>query len=143
MAVMNSASGTTDETIHRTLKLVFGVVPIVAGLDKFSNLLVQWDKYLAPPIAHLLPMTPRFFMYLVGIIEIVAGLGVLLTTWTRVFALIVGLWLLGIALNLVIGGYYDIAVRDIVMAISAFCLARLSASSVTRQTYVAPGTAAP
>src|SRR5947207_6624020 len=143
MAVMDSAGGTADDTIRRTLKLVFGLVPIVAGLDKFTDLLVQWDKYLAPPIAHLLPMTPRFFMHLVGIIEIVAGVGVLLTPWTRLFAWIVALWLLGIALNLVIGGYYDIAVRDIVMAISAFCLARLSASGVTRQTFVAPGTAAP
>ena len=120
MAVMDSAGGTADDTIRRTLKLVFGLVPIVAGLDKFTDLLVQWDKYLAPPIAHLLPMTPRFFMHLVGIIEIVAGVGVLLTPWTRLFAWIVALWLLGIALNLVIGGYY-----------------------VTRQTFVAPGTAAP
>src|SRR5207248_10202428 len=60
MAVMESAGGTADDTIRRTLKLVFGLVPIVAGLDKFTDLLVQWDKYLAPPIAHLLPMTPRF-----------------------------------------------------------------------------------
>jgi uncharacterized membrane protein YphA (DoxX/SURF4 family) len=143
MAVMDSAGGTADDTIQRTLKLVFGLVPIVAGLDKFTNLLVQWEKYLAPPIAHLLPMTPRFFMHLVGIIEILAGVGVLLTPWTRLFAWIVGLWLLGIALNLIIGGYYDIAVRDIVMAISAFCLAHLSASGVTRKSWVAPGTAAP
>src|SRR5438093_9434796 len=143
MAVMDSAGGTADDTIRRTLKLVFGLVPIVAGLDKFTDLLVQWDKYLAPPIAHLLPMTPRFFMHLVGIIEIVAGVGVLLTPWTRLFAWIVALWLLGIAVNLVIGGYLDIAVRDIVRGISAFCLARLSASGVTRQTFVAPGTAAP
>ena len=66
----------------------------------------------------------------------------LLTPWTRVFAWIVALWMLGIALNLVIGGYYDIAVRDIVMAISAFCLARLSASSAVRQPRAAQGTAA-
>src|SRR5947199_3743730 len=120
MAVMDSAGGTSDDTIRRTLKLVLGLVPIVAGLDKFTNLLVHWDKYLAPPIAHLLPMTPRFFMHLVGIVQIVAGAGVLLTPWTRLFAWIVGLCLLVIALNLVVGGYYSIAVRDIVMAISAF-----------------------
>ena len=102
MAVMDSAGGTADDTIRRTLKLVFGLVPIVAGLDKFTDLLVQWNKYLAPPIAHLLPMTPRFFMHLVGIIEIVAGVGVLLTPWTRLFAWIVALWLLGIAVNLVV-----------------------------------------
>src|SRR5437764_14663177 len=102
MAVMDSAGGTADDTIRRTLKLVYGLVPIVAGLDKFTNLLVQWDKYLAPPIASVLPMSPHSFMLLVGVIEIVAGLGVLLTPWTRVFAWIVGLWLLGIATDLVI-----------------------------------------
>jgi uncharacterized membrane protein YphA (DoxX/SURF4 family) len=79
-------------------------------------------------------MTPRAFMGVVGIIEIVAGIGVLLTPWTRVFAWIVGLWLIGIALNLVIAGYYDIAVRDIVMAISSFCLARLATVAPARVT---------
>src|SRR5467141_1860323 len=120
------------ETVRRTLKIVFGLVPIVAGLDKFTNLLVHWDRYLAPTIAQLVPMKPSAFMDLVGIIEIVAGIGVLLTPWTRVFAWIVGLWLIGIALDLVLAGYYDIAVRDVVMAISSFCLARLSAVSPSR-----------
>jgi len=120
------------ETVRRTMKLVFGLVPIVAGLDKFTNILVHWDKYLAPSIAHLLPMKPGTFMVLVGIIEIVAGIGVLLTPWTRLFAWIVGLWLIGIAIDLVLGGFYDIAVRDVVMAISAFCLARLTAAAPAR-----------
>jgi hypothetical protein len=66
-------------------------------------------------------------MMLVGVIEIVAGIGVLFTPWTKVFAWIVGIWLIGIALDLLIAGFYDIAVRDVVMAISAFCLARLTA----------------
>jgi uncharacterized membrane protein YphA (DoxX/SURF4 family) len=116
------------ETVRRTMKIVFGLVPIVAGLDKFTNILVHWDRYLAPAFAQLIPMRPSTFMYAVGIIEIVAGIGVLLTPWTRLFAWIVGLWLIGIALDLVVAGFYDIAVRDIVMAISAFCLARLSAA---------------
>ena len=110
--------------VQRTLKIVFGVVPIVAGLDKFTDLLVDWTKYLAPFIAHAVP--PRGFMLVVGVIEIVAGIGVLFTPWTKLFATIVGLWLLGISLDLIIAGYYDIAVRDIVMAITAFCLARLT-----------------
>jgi uncharacterized membrane protein YphA (DoxX/SURF4 family) len=119
----------TDETsaaagVQRTLRIVFGVVPIVAGLDKFTDLLVDWTKYLAPFIAHAVP--PRGFMLVVGIIEIVAGIGVLFTPWTKLFATIVGLWLLGISVDLIIAGYYDIAVRDIVMAITAFCLARLT-----------------
>jgi uncharacterized membrane protein YphA (DoxX/SURF4 family) len=77
-------------------------------------------------------MKPSSFMHVVGIIEIVAGIGVLLTPWTRVFAWIVGFWLIGIALDLVMAGYYDIAVRDVVMAISSFCLARLSAVAPAR-----------
>src|SRR5919202_3279701 len=99
------------EMVRRTMKIVFGLVPIVAGLDKFTNLLVHWDKYLAPSIAHMLPMKPSAFMGVVGVIEIVAGIGVLFTPWTRVFAWIVGLWLIAIALQLVVAGFYDIAVR--------------------------------
>ena len=114
--------------VWSTLKIVFGIVPIVAGLDKFTNLLVHWEKYIAPFFASMLPFSGRTFMIIVGIIEIVAGLGVIATRWTRVFAWIVGIWLLCIALDLIAGGFYDIAVRDIVMAISAFCLARLSAA---------------
>ena len=120
------------DVVRRTMKIVFGLVPIVAGLDKFTNILVHWDKYLSPAFAKMIPMRPTTFMYVVGIIEIVAGIGVLLTPWTRVFAWIVGLWLIGIALDLVMAGYYDIAVRDVVMAISAFCLARLTAAAPAR-----------
>ena len=115
-------------TVYSTLKLVFGIVPIVAGLDKFTNLLVQWEKYIAPIFAGMLPFSGRTFMYIVGVIEIVAGLGVLATRWTRTFAAIVGIWLLCIAIDLLLARYYDIAVRDVVMAISAFCLARLAAA---------------
>lgn len=134
MAEVQSVSmeSSAAEVVRRTMKIVFGLVPIVAGLDKFTNLLVHWDKYLAPAFAKMIPMRPTSFMYVVGIIEIVAGIGVLLTPWTRVFAWIVGLWLIGIALDLVIAGFYDIAVRDVVMAISAFCLARLTAASTVR-----------
>jgi uncharacterized membrane protein YphA (DoxX/SURF4 family) len=113
------------DMVAKTLRVMFGVVPIVAGLDKFTNLLVDWSKYLAPVIAHMVPA--HGFMLVVGIIEIVAGIGVLFSPWTKAFATIVGLWLLGIAVDLVIAGYYDIAVRDTAMAVSAFCLARLSA----------------
>src|SRR4051812_39700032 len=110
-----------------TLRLVFGLVPIVAGADKVPDRPCQWERALAPAFARMIPMSPRSFMLVVGVIEIVAGIGVLLTPWTRVFAWIVGLWLIGIAVNLIAAGYYDIAVRDIVMAISSFCLARLTA----------------
>ena len=99
-------------------------VPIVAGLDKFTNLLVDWSKYLAPFIAHAGP--PHGFMMLVGIIEIIAGIGVLFTPWTKIFAWIVSVWLVGIALDLLIGGYYDIAVRDFGLSLGALALARLA-----------------
>jgi uncharacterized membrane protein YphA (DoxX/SURF4 family) len=110
-----------------TLRIVFGVVPVVAGLDKFFNLLVAWDKYLSPTFRSLIPISPSTFMYLVGIIEIIAGLAVLFTPWTRLFAWVVAIWLWCIAIDLITGGFFDIAVRDIVMGISATCLARLTA----------------
>ena len=115
------------EGIWWTLRIMFGVVPIVAGLDKFTNLLVHWDKYLAPFIPHVIGLRPQSLMYVVGVIEIVAGLLMLFTRWTKVWAWVVALWLWGIAIDLIIAGYYDVAVRDIVMGISSFCLARLTA----------------
>lgn len=75
----------------------------------------------------MLPMSPQAFMYLVGIIEIVAGIGVLLPRVTRIFAFVVAAWLTCIAVNLIAGGFYDIAVRDLVMAISAVSYGRLTA----------------
>jgi len=130
---MSEASGrdmeaATARSVFATMKLVFGIVPIVAGLDKFTNLLVNWEKYIAPAFAKMLPFSGRTFMYIVGVIEIVAGLGVLATRWTRTFAVVVGVWLLCIAVDLILGRFYDIAVRDVVMAVSAFCLARLAAA---------------
>ena len=116
-------------SVWMTLRIVFGVVPIVAGLDKFFDILVMWDKYLARPFASMIPMSPHSLMHLVGIIEIVAGIGVLFTPWTRLFAWIVAIWLWCISIDLIVGGFYDIAVRDIVMGISSMCLARLTSAS--------------
>jgi uncharacterized membrane protein YphA (DoxX/SURF4 family) len=115
-----------DDSIWWTLRVVFGLVPIVAGLDKFTNILTNWEHYLAPAFARMIPMSPHSFMLLVGVIEIVAGIGVLLTPWTKLFAWIVAAWLAGIAINLIAAGYYDIAVRDLVMAITSACLARMT-----------------
>jgi uncharacterized membrane protein YphA (DoxX/SURF4 family) len=113
--------------VWKTLRIVFGVVPIVAGLDKFTNLLTDWTHYLAPAFARMIPFTPHAFMLIVGVIEIVAGIGVLLTPWTRIFAWIVAIWLVCISINLLAAGYLDIAVRDLVMAVTSVCLARLTA----------------
>jgi uncharacterized membrane protein YphA (DoxX/SURF4 family) len=110
-----------SEKVATLLKWTYGLVPIVAGADKFMHLLTDWDKYLAPAIANMLPMQPHAFMSIVGIIEIVAGVLVLIKP--KIGSLVVGCWLIGIAINLLLTGqYYDVAVRDVVMAIGAFSL---------------------
>jgi len=110
---------------QQILKITYGLVPIVAGLDKFTNLLTDWKKYLPASFTGVLPVSPATFMMIVGIIEIVAGLLVLLRP--LIGAYIVMAWLIAIALTLIIGGhYYDVAVRDLVMAVSAYVLAQLS-----------------
>lgn len=115
----------TIQQLQNTLKLTFGIVPIVAGLDKFTNLLTNWSDYLGNNIKGMLPIDPLAFMKAVGIIEILAGLIVLIRP--LVGAYIVMAWLIAIALQLIIGGhYFDVAVRDLVMAISAFTLAQLT-----------------
>ncbi|GAA4498772.1 DoxX family membrane protein [Hymenobacter ginsengisoli] len=111
-------------TVVRVLTLTYGLVPIVAGLDKFTNLLTNWEAYLAPNQVRLLPVAAPAFMHLVGIIEVVAGILVLLRP--RIGAWVVMGWLIAIALTLVSGGhYFDVAVRDLVMAIGAWSLAYL------------------
>jgi uncharacterized membrane protein YphA (DoxX/SURF4 family) len=114
------------DSVWWTLRMSFGLVPLLAGLDKFFNLLAFWPKYVAPSIANVLPMTPQHFMYLAGVIEIVAGLAMLLSPWTKAVGYVVAAWLAGIALNLIVGGVYDVAVRDLVMALAAISLARLT-----------------
>ena len=100
---------------------------IVDEFQKAKDIFLQDAEDLGgKALANIIPFSPHTFMILVGLIEIVAGIGVLFTPWTRLFAWIVAIWLWGIALNLVIAGYYDIAVRDIVMGISAAVLARLT-----------------
>lgn len=115
-----------------TLRLCYGLVPIVAGLDKFTNLLTNWTKYLSPTIQQVLPvsMSATSFMYWIGVIEVAAGLMVL-SNYVRWGAYVVSLWLVGIAINLVsTGQYFDIAVRDTVMAVGAFVLAKLTEAGV-------------
>jgi uncharacterized membrane protein YphA (DoxX/SURF4 family) len=108
------------------LRVALGVVPIVAGLDKFTNLLADWEGYLSPLARAVLPMSGSTFMHLAGIVEVVVGAGILLG-YARVFGWIAMGWLLAIALNLVSTGHFlDVAARDVVMAASAFALARLA-----------------
>ena len=107
------------------MKLTFGVVPIVAGLDKFTNLLAQWDDYISPGFAAVLPFSPSVFMMVVGVVEILAGVAVLLKP--AIGGYIVAAWLVIASLSLLAGGnYLDVAVRDLVMAVGAFSLARIA-----------------
>jgi hypothetical protein len=99
--------------------------PVIAGADKFFGLLTNWDKYLAPPFAHLSPLSVHATMMGVGVVEMIAGLVVALRP--RIGAYVVAAWLLGIIVNLlVIGGYYDIALRDFGLLLGALALGRLS-----------------
>ena len=115
--------------VQQLLRYTYGLVPIVAGLDKFTNLLTDWKNYIAPSVNNALPFSASTFMAIVGVIEIIAGIIVLLRP--RLGGFIVMAWLIAIALNLLISGhYYDVAVRDLVMAIGAFSLAKLSVANV-------------
>jgi uncharacterized membrane protein YphA (DoxX/SURF4 family) len=113
-------------TIQVTLRIIFGVVPIVAGLDKFTNLLAQWTEYLNPLVLRIVPLTDIRFMHVVGVVEIIAG--ALVLTKPRLGAYVVMAWLIAIALQLILWGrFLDVAVRDLVMALGgALTLARLT-----------------
>ena len=116
---------TTIRQVQNVLRLTFGIVPIVAGLDKFTNLLANWPGYLGANVSGMLPVNAIVFMKIVGVIEIVAGIIVLVRP--LIGAYIVMVWLICIALQLIIGGhFFDVAVRDLVMAIGAFTLAKLT-----------------
>ncbi|MDQ2658602.1 MAG: tRNA (5-methylaminomethyl-2-thiouridylate)-methyltransferase [Bacteroidota bacterium] len=124
----DSAASEATGHVYRVRELLhwtYGLVPIVAGADKFAHLLTNWDKYLAPAVADILPFAPHTFMLIVGVVEIIAGIIVLVKP--KIGSLIVGCWLIGIVINLLIQGeYLDVAVRDAVMAIGAFALYMLS-----------------
>jgi uncharacterized membrane protein YphA (DoxX/SURF4 family) len=107
------------------LRVAFGAVPFLAGLDKFFNLLTNWEKYMSPLAARFLPVTTTTFMHAAGVIEMAVGIAIL-TRWTRLGSYVAAAWLLGIAANLMAAGFLDVAVRDVVMAIAAFTLAQLS-----------------
>lgn len=116
---------TSVNYVINVLKVTFGVVPIVSGLDKFTGILTDWSQYIPEGFAGLLPFEPSIFMMIVGIIEIAAG--ILVLTKTKIGAFIVSAWLLVIALTLIFSwSYVDVAVRDLVMAVAAFCLGKLS-----------------
>jgi hypothetical protein len=110
------------------LRIGFGVAPSLAGLDKIfrTNLLADWVSYISPLATAMLPISGDAFMQIIGVIELAVGVAVL-TVATRVGAYIAAAWLVAIALNLVTTGqYFDVAVRDLLMAVAAYTLARLT-----------------
>lgn len=123
---MKQASDTSRSMqAYEILHAGYIIAPLVAGADKFFNGLVNWDQYVAPEIPAKMGMTPRSFMRLVGVIEMTAGVGVAIKP--KVFAYVVSGWLFGIVGNLGIRrGYFDIALRDVGLALGALALGRLS-----------------
>ena len=107
------------------LRIVFTVAPVIFGLDKFTNVLTDWSMYLAPVVTDVVPLPAQTIMYVVGVVEIAAGLAVALKP--RFGSLLVAVWLLGIIVNLVIlGSFYDVALRDFGLLVGALALNRLS-----------------
>ena len=113
-----------------TLRVALGAAAFLAGLDKFFNLLADWPAYLSPLATHALPVSAASFMHAVGVIEMVVGAAIL-AGYTWLGGYVASAWLMCIAINLVTTGrYFDIAVRDVVMAVAAFTLAQLSEAEV-------------
>src|SRR6184192_1155032 len=124
-AATSTAASSPSYQAYRILHFGFTVAPILAGLDKFFHLLVNWDQYLPGVVANISPIPSHTLMLIVGVIEIVAGIGVALKP--RIFAYIVAAWLAVIIINLLlIPGYFDIALRDFGLLLGAVALGQLS-----------------
>lgn len=107
------------------LRTVFTVAPILFGLDKFTNILAHWTMYLAPQATAIVPLQPQTFMYIVGVVEIIAGVAVAVRP--KYGSVIVAAWLAGIIVNLLLlGSFYDVALRDFGLLVGALALNRLS-----------------
>jgi uncharacterized membrane protein YphA (DoxX/SURF4 family) len=135
MATRPPAVVRTDSPSYQAfqiLRFAFTVAPILAGIDKFLHILVDWDKYLAPIVPQVLHVAPHTFMLVVGVIEVVAG--VLVAAMPALGAPIVAAWLCGIIVNLLlIPGYYDVALRDLGLALGAAALTRLAQEFAPRR----------
>jgi len=119
----------SESKLHSTwwaLRFTFGLVPFLAGLDKFFNILTDWTRYLSPIAQRVLPVSSTTFMHAAGVIEMIVGISIL-TRWTRVGSYVASVWFVVIAANLITTGrYFDVAVRDLVMAVGAYTLASLT-----------------
>jgi hypothetical protein len=108
------------------LRIGLGVGPIITGIDKYFNKLADWGMYLSPMATKVVPVSPATFMHIVGAVEIIAGL-IVLSRWTKFGSYLVTFWLLGIAVNLLTTGmFYDLAMRDVEIALGGFALSQLT-----------------
>lgn len=123
--MLPSTFGAPARQAYRLLQLVFVVAPVVAGIDKFFDKLVHWDQYVAPIVSSIVGGHAHALMLVAGVVEIIAGIGVAVKP--RIFSYIVAAWLSGIVVNLLLcGTYFDIALRDFGLALSALALGRLA-----------------
>ena len=127
-------------TPFRVLRYALGLTATLAGLDKFFNLLADWGSYVSPTAAQLLPVPIGTFMAAVGVIELAVGL-MILGLAPRLGAYVASVWLLLVSVNLALGGHFDVAVRDVVISIAAFAIAR--ELEVEATSFVRPATNAP
>ncbi len=112
------------------LRIGLGLGPFLAGLDKFFNILADWKMYLSPMATRLLPVSDVAFMRAVGVVEMLVGLAIL-TRWTRIGSYVAMAWLVAIALNLASTGmFFDLAVRDLEIALGAYALARITEARI-------------
>jgi len=112
------------QTPAQAMRLAIGLMATLAGIDKFFNILADWGSYVSPLAAQLLPFSTDVFMWIVGVVEFAVGISIL-TALPVVGSYVASAWLLLVAVNLTLGGYFDVAVRDVVLSIGAFTLARL------------------
>ena len=108
----------------QAMRIAVGLMATLAGLDKFFNLLADWGSYVSPAVAHFSPFSTDVLMRIVGVVEFAVGVSIL-TAWPVIGAFVACAWLLRVSMNLVLGGHFDVAVRDVVLSVAAFTLARL------------------
>lgn len=120
-------SDPATDSARGILRFGYTALPIAAGADKFLNILTDWEKYVAPWMEDLLPLSPDAFMMIIGVVEIAAG--ILVAVRPRVGAAVVAVWLAGITLSLLtVPEYWDVALRDLGLALGALALFQLSSS---------------
>lgn len=128
------------QTPAQALRLAIGLMATLAGIDKFFNILADWGSYVSPAAAQLLPVSTDVFMPIVGVVEIAVGISIL-TALPLIGSYVASAWLLLVAVNLALGGHFDVAVRDVVLSIGAFTLARLI--EIRARTEIAPAQPVP